>query len=380
MVDAHKASEKSGASEKRVMEITDPLAAIAWQARHAEEAGAPITGRVLRAQAALLNGAGELGIGAVGARIANWPGLSLEDALPLRVAGGIHFLHLTGAAPELAPIYAGEVRDSAEVGRIIAGVAARLEGQLLPWLDNPPQTNEAGRSSSVMAALLWLAPRIGPDFALFEIGASAGINTMMDRYAYDLAGILVEPSAARTGNSPLRLVPEWRGPPPPQAEVRIAGIKGCDIAPVDLADPAQALRLKAYIWADAADRMARMDSAIALAAAQKPDLVAADAADFVARSLSLPQPAGTARVLFHTVMWQYLPPDTRAAITAAMEAAGAAATPARPLGWIRLETNRTTFRHELEVRYWRGDGGGGGGAWRKLAEAHPHGAWVEWLG
>ena len=28
---------------------------------------------------------------------------------------------------------------------------------LLPWLDGPPQTNEAGRSANFIAAMLWLA-------------------------------------------------------------------------------------------------------------------------------------------------------------------------------------------------------------------------------
>ena len=48
----------------------------------------------------------------------------------------------------------------------------------------------------------------------------------------------------------------------------------------------------------------------------------------------------------------------------------------KPLAWIRLETNRKTFKHELSVRYWPG----GGEDWALLAEAHPHGAWVEWRG
>src|SRR3546814_6843250 len=55
-----------------------------------------------------------------------------------------------------------------------------------------------------------------------------------------------------------------------------------------------------------------------------------------------------------------------------MEAAGAQATPERPLAWIALEANRTVHHHELAVRYWPG-----GGAARKLAHAHAHGAWVE---
>jgi hypothetical protein len=57
-----------------------------------------------------------------------------------------------------------------------------------------------------------------------------------------------------------------------------------------------------------------------------------------------------------------------------LEEAGAKATADKPFAWIRLETNRVTFRHELTVKYWPG-----GGEWTRLAEAHPHGAWVEWL-
>ena len=60
----------------------------------------------------------------------------------------------------------------------------------MPWLDGPPQTNEAGRSWAYAAAMLWLADRGLPaQFALNEIGASAGINLMMRRYFFDLGGV-----------------------------------------------------------------------------------------------------------------------------------------------------------------------------------------------
>jgi hypothetical protein len=121
--------------------------------------------------------------------------------------------------------------------------------------------------------------------------------------------------------------------------------------------------------------MKRLDTAIAMASRAAPDLVKMDAADFVLERLAQPQEPGVARVLFHSIVWQYLPEPTREAITAAMTAAGAEATAERPLAWIELETNRETFRHELRVRYWPG-----GEEPVKLAEAHPHGAWLEWLG
>lgn len=340
-------------------------AAIAWQARHAEEAGAPITGRIIRAEQAIID-AGT----ATGLRMAGWPGLSLEDAMPLRVAGGLHFLHLTGRTAMLAPVYSGKVTDQPEVDTLVREVALGFDADLLPWLDGPPQTNEAGRSSCVMAGLLWLSGRLGTRFELVEIGASAGINTMMHRYAYDLGGTLAGPQG-----SPMKIVPEWRGSPPPAKPVGIVAVHGCDIAPVDLTDPGQAQRLKAYIWADATERMARMDVAIALAGEKRPDLVQMDAAAFVAERLAAVQEAGVTRVLFHTVMWQYLPQATRDAIRAMMDEAGSRATAQRPLAWIRVETNRATFRHELTVKYWPG-----GENVVQLAEAHPHGAWVRWIG
>lgn len=346
------------------MEIADVGDAIDWQANHAETAGAPVTARVIRAQRAIIASGTR-----TGQRMANWPGLSLEDAMPLRVSGGLHFLHLSGQAPELAPVYAGAVSNQAAIDAVVAQVAARFDDALLPWLDGPPQTNEAGRSASVMAGLLWLADRLGSRFELVEIGASAGINTMMARYFYDLGGL-----AAGPVTSPMRIVPEWRGPLPPAGEVEITRVRGCDIAPVDLTDPAASQRLKAYIWSDATERMARMDVAIALATQQAPGLVQMDAVDFVRQCLADPQESGTTRVLFHTVMWQYLPQASREAIRALMDEAGKAATAEMPLAWLRVETNRTTFSHELTVKYWPD-----GERVTRLAEAHPHGAWVEWV-
>ncbi len=173
----------------------------------------------------------------------------------------------------------------------------------------------------------------------------------------------------------MRIEPEWRGPPPPDAPVSIADIAGCDLSPVDLTDPAAALRLKSYVWPEATARMARIEAAVRLAWESPPDLVRADAASFVADRLARPQVEGTTRVLCHSIVWQYLPQATREAITEAMEAAGGKATAEKPLAWVALETNRETFAHELHVRYWPG-----GEERALLGCGHPHGEWAEWFG
>ena len=348
-----------------VMDIADVAEAIEWQARHCEKAGAPCTARVIRAERAILETDT-----ATGRRMASWQGLSLADAMPLRVAGALHWLYLSGEDRRLEPVYAGLLTGQSAIDAIVADMAVRFDALLLPWLDGPPQTNEAGRSASVMAGLLWLSGRLGPRFELNEIGASAGVNTMMGRYFYDLGGTTAGPSLSR-----MRLAPEWRGEAPPANPVEIVAAHGCDQAPVDLTDPEQALRLKAYVWADATERTARLDTAIAIGERAAPELVRMDATNFVRQMLAREQEAGVTRLLFHTIVWQYLPVLSQREIEAMMEAAGRAATVERPLAWIALETNRETFAHELRVRCWPG-----GGEAVHLANAHPHGAWVEWLG
>ncbi|WP_432769877.1 MAG: DUF2332 domain-containing protein [Sphingopyxis sp.] len=350
------------------MAETGPAAvrtAFANQTVYCRANDAPVTARIVAALGALLgHPASEFA-----RRIAGWQGAPLADALPLRAAGGIHALHLAGTAHELAPIYADaeDINDAA----IIAGVVARHEAALLPWLDGPPQTNEAGRSSNFIAAMLWLADKgLPPRFDCLEIGSSAGINLMLDRYHYDLGGVQVGPQSGAMG-----FTPEWRGNHPPQHRIAIAALKGCDVAPVDLTDPAQALRLKAYVWPEHAIRFARMEAAIAASREQKPDLIQANAADFVEAELAKPQAEGTTRVLMHSIVWQYVPADQQARVTAAMEAGGARATADRPLAWIALEANRTVHHHELVVRHWPG-----GDAPHMLGRAHAHGAWIEWMG
>jgi hypothetical protein len=340
------------------------VAAFDNQVVYCTRAGATVTARVVAALRDLL-AQGEPG--RLLDTIRAWPGAPLADALPLRVAGGIHSLHLKGAEPALAAIY--EDRAGVDDAAIVAAAIRTHEAELLPWLDGPPQTNEAGRSSNFIAAMLWLTEQgLPPRFECLEIGSSAGINLMLDRYHYDLGGVQVGPQPGA-----IQFKPEWLGSPPPARAIQLVSAKGCDVAPVDLTDPAQALRLKAYIWPEHAVRFERMAAAIAEAGKSPPDLVQMNAADFIETELARPQAAGTTRLLMHSIVWQYVPQDQQARVSAAMVAAGAKATPDRPLAWISLEANRVLHLHELVVRYWPG-----GAEPVMLARAHAHGASIDW--
>jgi len=347
------------------MDDPDVLRTLDWQAGHAEHNDAPCTGRLIRAFIPLLASGTK-----VGERMRNWPGASLEDAMPLRLSAGFHHLHLTGADDRLAAIYSGEVTDQARIDAIVLAVAREHDARLLEWFAVPPQTNEAGRSAGIMAQLLWLSDRLGPRFELNEIGASAGINTMMERFGFELGGV-----QAGMAGSPVRIEPAWRGPSPPSVPVEIVSIQGCDSTPIDLTDADAALRLKSYVWPDAPGRLQRFDAAIALAQERPPLVTGGDAADWIVPRLAIPQPPGVTRVLFHSIVWQYLSAGSQARIEAAMAEAGRQATTDRPLAWVTVEIHRETFRHELRCRYWPG-----GEEWMVLGEAHAHGRWLEWFG
>jgi hypothetical protein len=79
-------------------------------------------------------------------------------------------------------------------------------------------------------------------------------------------------------------------------------------------------------------------------------------------------------VLFHSVVWQYLPEHTRRAVETAMQLAGDVATPDAPLAWLRMETLKSTDPYPvLQLTLWPG------GQTRTLALADFHGRWIEWM-
>ncbi|SFO01386.1 DUF2332 domain-containing protein [Sphingomonas sp. OK281] len=334
------------------------------QAGYCAAMDAPITARVCTALATAVDRESE-----TGRRVLDWAGEPVADALALRLVGGLHALHRAGVDPMLSAVFSGAETDPVRICATLQATLVAHDAAVLPWLDGPPQTNEAARSAGMMTGILHLAARYGARFEVLEIGSSAGLNLLIDRYRFDLGGVMVGPAA-----SPVTICPDWRGAPSPVAPVEIGSTRGVDIQPVDVADPVAAARLEAYVWVDAVERQARLASAIAMVRAGGVDLAKGDAADWVEARLAEPQPAGTTRVLMHSVVWQYLPPASRERIRVAMDAAGARATAERRLGWVMMEPNRDLHRHEVRVRGWPGEQ-----AMELVALTHAHGAWVEGL-
>jgi hypothetical protein len=300
-----------------------------------------------------------------GRTVLDWPGEPTRDALPLRLIGGLHALVLAGKDAELAEIFAGKLEGEA-LQAALNRVLVRNDAALLPWLDGPPQTNEPGRSGALIVGLLEVARRCGPKLEILEIGSSGGLNLLIDRYRFDLGGALLGPA-----DSPVTTAPVWLGDPPELPELEILSTRGCDVQPLDVTDPAVEARLSAYVWAETPMRLERLQKAIGMIRERGVRLDKADAADWVEARLAEPQEQGVTRVLMHSVVWQYVPDASTARIRAAMEAAGAAATPERPLAWVAMEPDRALGEQVVSVRTWPD-----GGPRITVATAHAHAAWV----
>jgi hypothetical protein len=334
-------------------------------ARSCTEMGSPFTAAVCRALITVLDETSR-----TGQRVLTWPGDPDSDALALRICGGLHALVLGGQDGQLAQIYPpNDIASAALMSDTLRGAILRHDDWLCDFLSSPPQTNEIGRSSVLLPGFLMIARETGLPLALHEIGSSAGLNLFSDRFRY-----CYRDEVWGDSGFPVELAPNMRGTVPDLAgKLNIASRTGSDIAPLNVENEADRLRLRCYIWADQSERLARLDAAIQVARNGAVTLKKADAADFVEQGLAS-RKAGECLVLFHSVVWQYLPEHTRQAIEAAMRRAGAGATPDAPLAWLRMETLKNTDPHPvLQLTLWPA------GETRQLALSDFHGRWIDWL-
>ncbi len=291
-------------------------------------------------------------------------------ALPLRLLGGLHRLALDGRAPGLRRWYpsTGGQWDAEPAWTHITLAASEHAEQLRAALDQPPQTNEVGRSAALIGGLLILAHRFGLPVRLFEIGCSAGLNLRADYYRYSH-------SAGRWGptDSPVIIDDAWRGQAPPATALRIVERRGYDIAPLDATSRDGELTLLSYVWPDQPARLERLRGAIGVARRVPAPLQRRNAVDAVA---GLSVAAGSLTVLWHSITWQYLSTGDQAAIRAGIDTLGAQSRAGAPFAHLMLEPQRRTPESPVEfmvrARCWPG------GDETLLGACSPHGPPVVW--
>src|SRR5262245_9581969 len=162
------------------------------------------------------------------------------------------------------------------------------------------QTNEVGRCSILLPAL---PP--GP-LALVEVGASAGLCLLLDRFHYQLG-----PTTLGERASPVHLRCRNTGPVPvPTKLPTIVWRRGLAANPIDVRDEGAVRWLLACVWADHPDRRRRLEGAIELARAHPLVVNAGDLVDDLPPLLAA-VPEDAQLVVFHSAVLGYLDLDRR---------------------------------------------------------------------
>ena len=264
----------------------------------------------------------------------------------MRLLGGLHYLVLGGEASW----------DALEV-------ALERHAQFLRrWCaEQEVQTNEVQRSWALLPAFLSLGD--GRPFDLLELGPSAGLNLLWDRYAYRY-------STGTWGSGELELRGDDRQPPPAsllERRVEVARRRGVDLNPIDVTTADGARVLQAFVWADQAARLERLQRAIDVARRDPPELIRGD---YVAElpSLVRDRVPGAQLVVFQTASTMYLDRGGAESMRAALHEAGAR----EPLAFVTTARAPDDDGFALEVEHFP-DGGP-----KRVAVFDFHGAWLDW--
>jgi len=292
-----------------------------------------------------------------------------DSALALRFLGAVHRLVLQGKAPRLAACYpsVGGDANCDDLWPRFHAVVQLHQAVLRELIDRPVQTNEVGRCAALVGGFLEVAHQTGLPLRLLEVGAAGGLILRWDQYRYE---------AGQEGwgdpRSPVRIKCEFGGEHPRfGALVKVVERRGCDALPIDPGTDEGRLTLQSYLWPDQVERFRQLAAAIDLARRTPATVDQGNAPDWVEAALAHGVP-GMATVVYHSIVWQYLSNVDRGRFERVMAEAAEAATPKKPLAWLRFEPGSNDA--EVRLQLWPG------GKDRLLARSGFHGKPVQWLG
>ena len=272
------------------------------------------------------------------------PDLSWD--LPLRLLAGLHYLVLGGEAS----------------WDDLDGALDRHGEFLLGWAtDQDVQTNEVQRSWALLPAFLAVSDAQPLD--LLELGSSAGLNLIWDRYRYAYAH-------GGWGTGELELRGDDRIPVPAELLGREATVlrrRGIDLNPLDVTSDRGARILRSFVWADQTARLERLDRAIEVARRDPPQLMEGDYVDALP-TLLRNRRDDALLVVFQTASTMYLDRTGSDRMHAAFADAGRDG----PLVFVTAGRAPDDDGFSLDlVRY-------PGGIAERLAVFDFHGDWLDW--
>ena len=253
----------------------------------------------------------------------------------------------------------GAPADITRLRAMVSQASIELSEQMLA---RRTQTNEPARCTALMPALAQLPQPL----ALLEVGASAGLTLLVDRYSYDYGGHQIAGSDPRAPT--LRCAPQ--GPVPLPARLpQVIWRAGLDINPLDVNNDDDVRWLGCLLWPGEGDREQRLAAAVATARRDPPPVHRGDLLDDLP-ALAAQAPAEATLVVYHTSVLSYVTMDKRRQFAAAVAGLGAV--------WLSNEGPGVV--PDLPLPPYGGSPSVLARDGRTLlAFADPHGTWLHWL-
>lgn len=298
-----------------------------------------------------------------------------EQPAPNLLFAAVHLLLLAGVRHELAGFYASVTASPVGGDPFPAfrdfcvehwdAVTAMVQERRV-------QTNVVERCGLLLPAFGLVAERSGGQpLHLVEVGASAGLNLLWDRYRFDYGW----EGACGAAASPVVIETELRGgaaTPIPTALPAIAARTGIDLNPIDVRDAEAVSWLRALVWPEERERLRRLDAAVGLAQENPPRLLAGDALDLASRVLRA-APPDEALCVYHTHTLNQFSAEARKRFAALLAEAGAT----RDLYWLSSEY-RPVEGGDMRPALTLVSFDDGGPEEQILAYCDHHGRWLEW--
>jgi hypothetical protein len=249
---------------------------------------------------------------------------------PMVILAALHDLALAGHAPALAAAYADSDGDAAAAAAIDTLVRMTDSVVAIAVRRRTPASH-TGRCAVLYPAIAEAARRVGATaVGLIDVGCSAGLNLSVDRVGITYsngqslgdASSPVQQSAAIVGSRPV----------PAQAMPEVVARVGVDLDPLDVTDADDARWLRACLWPDQPEQVAKLDAEMALAATAPPLLLRGDAVEVLPGAFAH-VPADALPVVTTTWALSRFPPERRLRFLDRLDEASAD----RPVAWVSAE-------------------------------------------
>jgi hypothetical protein len=289
----------------------------------------------------------------------------------------VHYLLLRGAVHPLRRFYpnlnGGNRIEHEDAFPLFKDFVGTHRSELIPLIENGvTNTNEVARCSALHAGFRAVAKESGEPLHLIEIGPSAGLNLLWDRYCvrYRRRGDTV--ISVGPDDAPLILECELRGDktPPAGPNPKIASRRGLERNPVDLSSPEQRTWLKALVWPDHLGRFVRLEKAIEVFRANPVEIWAGDALSLLPDAIAR-TPEEQPVCVYHTYVVYQFSEEMREALNSILIVASLR----RPIWRLSCEGSLITVGEApMRLRHYAD----GRKESRVLAACQSHGAWLEW--